>query len=123
MRKLSAVSCAVVLALSVASIASASDALYFEKAAVKTASEATCLRFAGDVARNQSFRNPHKNASEVAGEKDGAYVSITCVCWAAASSQPSPWSWSSPRSSIAPSRVGSFVAGRMKLITRIDSPC
>lgn len=115
------VSCAALIAaLSVASNASA-DALYFEKTAVKTASEATCLRFAGDVARNQGFRNPHKNALEVAGEKDGAYVAITCV---GRGQQPAI----AVVMTIAPSfdrakQVGNFVAGRMKLITCMDSPC
>jgi hypothetical protein len=54
-------------------------ALYFEKTVVKTGSEATCLKFAGDVARSEAFRNVHKSNMEVAGEKDGAYVAITCV--------------------------------------------
>ena len=121
MRKVCPVACAaVVIALSVASSASA-DALYFEKTAVKTASEATCLRFAGDVARNQGFRNTHKNALEVAGEKDGAYVSITCV---GRGQQPAI----AIVMAVAPKfdqakQVGNFVAGRMKLITCIDSPC
>jgi len=54
-------------------------ALYFEKVAVKTSSEGTCLKFASDVAGRNAFRNVHKSKSEVAGEKDGAYVAITCV--------------------------------------------
>jgi hypothetical protein len=121
MRKLCPVSCAaVVIALGLASSANA-DALYFEKTAVKTASEATCVRFASDVARNQSFRNTHKSASEVAGEKDGAYVAITCV---GRGQQPAI----AVVMAVAPrfdqaKQVGSFVAGRMKLITCIDSPC
>jgi hypothetical protein len=53
--------------------------LYFEKVIVKTASEKTCLGFANDVARRQGFKNLRRNSSEVAGEKGGAYVSITCV--------------------------------------------
>ena len=121
MRKLCAVSCAaVVITLSVASSANA-DALYFEKAAVKTASEATCVRFAGDVARNQGFRNTHKSAAEVAGEKDGAYVAITCV---GRGQQPAiaVVMAVAPKFDLA-KQVGSFVAGRMKVITCIDSPC
>ena len=55
------------------------SALYFEKAVVRTSSEAICLRFASDVAYNQGFRNVHKGSAEAAGEKDGAYVAITCV--------------------------------------------
>ena len=55
------------------------DALFFEKAVVKTASETTCLGFAADAARTLNFQNGHRSASEVAGVKDGVYVSITCV--------------------------------------------
>jgi hypothetical protein len=54
-------------------------ALYFEKTQVKTSSEQSCMRFADDATRNQGFRNVHKNGLEVAGEKNGAYVSVTCV--------------------------------------------
>jgi len=97
------------------------DALFFEKAAVKTGSEATCLRFAGDVARNQGFRNVHKNTAEVAGEKDGVYVAMTCV---GRGQQPAI----ALVMAVAPSferarQVGHLVADRMKLITCIDSPC
>jgi hypothetical protein len=67
-----------VASLSFASPAHAA-ALYFEKVIVRTSSEGTCLRFAGDVARNQGFSNVHKSSAEVAGEKDGAYVAITCI--------------------------------------------
>jgi hypothetical protein len=96
-------------------------ALYFEKAAVKTSSEATCLRFAGDVARNQGFRNVHKSRAEVAGEKDGAYVAITCV---GRGQQPAIAIVMSVAGSFnVAKQVGNFVAGRMKLITCIDSPC
>lgn len=100
---------------------SKADALFFEKPAVKTSSEATCLRFAGDVARNQAFRNVHKNANEVAGEKDGVYVAITCV---GRGQQPAI----AIVMAVAPNfdlakRVGQFVAGRLKVIGCIDSPC
>ena len=54
-------------------------ALYFERAAVRTASEATCMRFAADTARNLQFRNIHPNRLEVDGERGGAYVSMTCI--------------------------------------------
>ena len=54
-------------------------ALYFERVAVRTGSEATCFRFAGDTARALQFRNAHSNRLEVAGERGGAYVSMTCV--------------------------------------------
>ena len=54
-------------------------ALYFYKTAVKTTSEKTCYRFASDVARSLGFSNVRSNSLEVAGVKDGAYVSITCV--------------------------------------------
>ena len=82
MRKLLAsvsVTCVAALVLLAFATSANADALYFEKGPVKTSSERTCLRFAGDVARNQSFKNTHSNALEVAGEKDGVYVSITCV--------------------------------------------
>jgi len=54
-------------------------ALYFEKVPVATGSEATCMTFASDVARTLQFAGVHRNASEVAGVKDGAYVALTCV--------------------------------------------
>lgn len=53
--------------------------LFFQKVAVKTSSEKTCLSFARDVAHNLGFANVHSNPFEVAGQKGGAYVSITCV--------------------------------------------
>ena len=55
------------------------SALYFEKVPVKTSSERTCMRFAGDVSRDRRFTNGHASGSEVAGELNGAYVAITCV--------------------------------------------
>ena len=54
-------------------------ALYFRKVFVKTSFETTCFSFASDAARLENMRNVHKNALEVAGDKDGAYLSITCV--------------------------------------------
>jgi hypothetical protein len=122
-KRLSSVSvtcAAMVVLLGLATSANA-DALYFEKGAVKTSSERTCLKFAGDVARNQGFKNTHSNALEVAGEKDGAYVAITCV---GRGQQPAMVIVMA----VAPTfdkakQVGSFVAGRVKAITCIDSPC
>ena len=93
-------------------------ALFFEKAAVRTSSEATCLSFASDVARNQNFKNVHKNPNEVAGEKDGAYVAITCV---GRGQQPAIAVVMSVSDSFdTAKKVGHSVADRMKGITRID---
>jgi len=101
--------------------ASAAAALYFEKAVVKTKSEATCMRFARDVARNQHFTNGHASGAEVAGEVGGAYVAITCV---GRGTQPAL----AVVMSVAPDfavarRVGQQVANGMKAITCIDQPC
>lgn len=96
-------------------------ALYFEKADVNTSSEATCLRFASDVARNQGFRNVHKGPAEVAGEKGGAYVAITCV---GRGQQPATAIVMSVTDSFdVAKQVGHFVARRMKLIGCFDTPC
>jgi hypothetical protein len=96
-------------------------ALFFEKVAVKTSSEATCLRFAGDVARNQDFKNVHKGPAEVAGEKGGAYVAITCV---GRGQQPAIAVVMSMSDSFdIAKQVGHFVADRMTRITCIDEPC
>jgi hypothetical protein len=111
---------AVVCGLNFASTANAA-ALFFEKVAVKTNSERTCLRFASDVARNQGFRNVHQGPAEVAGEKDGAYVAITCV---GRGQQPGIAVVMSVADSFdVAKQVGHFVADRMKLIGCIDSPC
>ena len=101
--------------------ASAAAALYFEKAVVRTRSEATCMRFARDVARNQHFTNGHASGAEVAGEVGGAYVAITCV---GRGTQPAL----AVVMSVAPDfavarRVGQQVANGMKAITCIDQPC
>jgi hypothetical protein len=115
------VTCAAALVLLVLATSANADALYFEKGPVKTSSERTCLRFAGDVARNQSFKNTHSNALEVAGEKDGVYVSITCV---GRGQQPAIVIVMAVASTFDKAKqVGSFVAGRVKAITCIDSPC
>lgn len=54
-------------------------ALYFYKTTVKTASEATCYRFAADTARILGFTNVRSSSLEIAGQFNGAYISITCV--------------------------------------------
>lgn len=54
-------------------------ALYFYKTTVKTSSEKTCYAFARDTANQLRFANVRSNNLEVAGVKDGAYVSITCI--------------------------------------------
>jgi hypothetical protein len=113
-------SCALLAGLSLAIPAHAA-ALYFEKAVVKTSSEATCLKFAGDVARNQAFKNVHKSNAEVAGEKDGAYVAITCV---GRGGQPAIAVVMSTAGDFGVAKqVGHEVAGRIKGIICFDSPC
>ena len=97
------------------------DALFFEKVAVKTSSETTCLRFAGDVARNEGFQNVHRNPNEVAGVKSGVYVSITCV---GRGQQPAI----AVIMAVAPSfgtaqQVGHLVADKVKGIGCMDTPC
>jgi len=96
-------------------------ALYFEKAIVKTGSEKTCLRFADDVARNQQFKKVHKNAFEVAGEKDGAYVAITCI--GRPNQQAIAVVMSTADSFDLAKRVGHEVANRIKGIICFDTPC
>lgn len=54
-------------------------ALYFVRLEVKTASEATCYRFAQDAARQLGFANVRRGPLEVAGQKGGVYLSTTCV--------------------------------------------
>lgn len=56
-----------------------SAALFFYKTTVRTSSEKTCYGFARDTARSLQFANVRSNNLEVAGEKDGAYISITCI--------------------------------------------
>lgn len=97
------------------------EALFYEKVAVKTSSEATCMRFASDVARNQGFRNPHSSPAEVAGEKDGAYVSITCVGRGQQNAIAVVIAMA-PNFGLA-KQVAGLVADRIKGITCFDSPC
>jgi hypothetical protein len=97
------------------------DALFFEKVAVKTGSENTCLRFARDVARNEGFQNVHSSGAEVAGVKDGVYVAITCV---SRGQQPAI----AIIMGVAPAfdtakRIGHSVAGRVQGIICFDTPC
>jgi hypothetical protein len=67
-----------VMTLGVVSTADA-NSLYFQRVPVRTSSEATCYRFASDVARALQFRNVRSNSLEVAGEKNGVYLSTTCI--------------------------------------------
>jgi len=111
---------AAVCSLGSASLAKA-DALFFEKVAVKTNSEATCLRFAGDVARNENFQNVHKNQAEVAGVKGGVYVSITCVGRGQQEAIAVVMAVA-PNFGVA-QQTGRLVADKISRITCIDSPC
>ncbi|HUL67585.1 MAG TPA: hypothetical protein VLW55_23530 [Burkholderiaceae bacterium] len=116
-------------ALSALSVATASlpfsqahaAALYFEKSVVKTSSEKTCLSFASDVANSQRFRNAHRSASEVAGEKDGAYVAITCV--GRPNQQAVAVVMSTSESFETAKAVGRAIADRIKGIACFDTPC
>ncbi|KZC23400.1 hypothetical protein RHOFW104T7_13855 [Rhodanobacter thiooxydans] len=55
------------------------SSLYFEKVAVKTTSERTCLSFARQVIHPGGYTGIHTSQSEAAGNTQGVYVSITCV--------------------------------------------
>ena len=97
------------------------SALYFEKVPVKSSSEKTCLRFAGDVSRDKRFTNGHASGAEVAGEFGGAYIAITCV---GRGTQPAL----AVVMSVAPDfnvarQAGQAVAKRIKEIGCIDQPC
>jgi hypothetical protein len=70
---------------------------------------------------HQGFTNVHKNPAEVAGEKNGAYVAITCV---GRGQQPAIAVVMSTSGSFdVAKQVGHFVADRMQRITCIDQPC
>ena len=97
------------------------DALYFEKAAVKTSSEATCLRFASDVARNLGFQNGHSSPSEVAGVKNGVYVSITCVGRGQQSAIAVVMAVAS--NFALAQQTGHLVADKIRGMVCFDSPC
>jgi hypothetical protein len=104
-----------------ATSSASADALYFEKTPVKTASEATCLRFAGDTARSLSFQNGHQNPSEVAGVKNGVYVSITCV---GRGQQDAIAVVMAVGSNFGlAQQVGHQVADKVKGVVCFDSPC
>ena len=96
-------------------------ALFFDKVAVKTGSEATCLQFASDVARQEGFTNVHKSSAEVAGEKNGAYVAITCIGRANQEAIAVVMSVASDFN--VAKQVGLMVATKLKGIVCFDSPC
>jgi len=119
--KLSAIVPAVFLGTAFAAPLQHADAaaLYFEKSVVKTSSEKTCLSFATDVTRG--FRNTHRSSEEVAGEKDGAYVAITCV---GRPGQPAVAVVMSISDSFDVARkIGHEVADRIKGVVCFDTPC
>lgn len=106
--------------LGLTSIAHA-NALYFQKVAVKTSSERTCLRFARDVARAERFQNVHQSSVEVAGIKNGAYVAITCVGRGNAASIAVVMV-ATPNFEAA-KQIGQVIADRLRGIICFDSPC
>jgi len=96
-------------------------ALYFNKVFVKTNSEGTCFRFAADTARLEKFQNVRKSTLEVAGTKDGAYVSITCV---GRNNQPAVAIVMSVADTLPVAKHASDLAAkRIKGIVCFDSPC
>ena len=95
-------------------------ALFFAKVAVKTSSEKTCLSFAADSLRG--FKNVHRSSSEVAGEKDGAYVSVTCVGRGQQPAIAVIMSVSDASFDTA-KQVGQSVATQIAKIQCIDTPC
>ena len=97
------------------------DALYFQKVGVRTKSEATCLRFASDVARNQGFQNVHKSESEVAGLKNGVYIAITCV--GRGQEDAIAIVMAMAPNFDAAKQTGQLVADKIRGITCFDSPC
>lgn len=109
-----------VAGLTIIGSASAANAtaLYFERVLVRTSSEATCYRFANDAARILQFQNIRSNRLEVAGEKNGAYVSITCI-GRGQSSAMAVVMVASPTFDVA-QQVGSEAANKLKGITNID---
>lgn len=100
---------------------SSAAALYFEKVAVKTNSEATCLNFAKGVAGQQHFKNAHSSSSEVAGEYNGAYVAITCV--GRGGQQAIAVVMSVAADFAAAKQAGRTIADRIKVMVCIDTPC
>ncbi|HEY9132677.1 MAG TPA: hypothetical protein VIM98_13040 [Dyella sp.] len=97
------------------------SALYFEKVQVKTSSEKTCLNFAADVARNLGLSKVHRNLLEVAGEKQGVYISTTCVSRGA---QPAmAVVMASGNDLAATKQLAQMAAARIKGIVCFDLPC
>jgi Trk K+ transport system NAD-binding subunit len=93
-------------------------ALYFERVLVQTNSEATCFRFAGHAAYILQFQNIRSNRLEVAGEKNGAYVSITCIGRGQSNAMAVVMAVS-PTFDVA-KQVGSEAANKLKRITNFD---
>jgi hypothetical protein len=109
-----------VTGLTIIGSASAANAtaLYFERVLVRTSSETTCYRFANDVARILQFQNIRSNRLEVAGEKNGVYVSITCIGRGQSNAMAVVMA-ASPTFDVA-KQVGSEAANKLKGITNID---
>ena len=97
------------------------NALYFERVTVRTSSEQTCYRFAGDVARDMQLRNIRSNSLEVVGEKNGVYLSTTCIARGQNSAMAVVMA-ASPTFDSA-KQIATEFARRLKGITCIDSPC
>jgi hypothetical protein len=101
--------------------AAKASSLYFEKVPVKTSSEKTCLNFASDVARAVGLSNVHRNALEVAGEKQGVYLSTTCV---GRGGQPAIAVVMASGADFAATRqLAQVAANKIKGIACFDLPC
>jgi hypothetical protein len=119
--RVSTLAAAAVIAAFAAATPARASALYFEKVAVKTQSEATCLRFAGDTLRSQGYSNMHSSGSEAAGSKQGVYVAITCV---GRGSQPAIAVVMAMAADFdAAKHLGHAAADHVKGIVCFDSPC
>ncbi len=72
---------AIALAAIAGLTASASQAayLYWNKFEVKHSSERVCMSFANSAARGAQLQAIRVSGLEVAGSRDGVYVSMTCV--------------------------------------------
>lgn len=123
MRRFSKVGLGMCLSLGGLLLAQAAQAssLYFEKVQVKTSSEKTCLNFAADVARKLGLSNVHRNPLEVAGEKQGVYISTTCVGRGAQAAMAVVMA--SGADFAATKQVAQSAAAKMKGIVCIDLPC
>ncbi|MGO4700723.1 hypothetical protein [Dyella sp. 2RAB6] len=101
--------------------AAQASSLYFEKVPVKTSSEKTCLNFASDVARAIGLANVHRNALEVAGDKQGVYLSTTCV---GRGGQPAMAVVMASGADFAATRqLAQVAANKIKGIACFDLPC